>query len=117
MNTSLKTLSITEARKRIFDIAKFVQKGSQYSTLTEHGRACAVVISADEFDSWIETIDIASNPRLVRTIRSARKVFAKKDFISLRAILEEEERVIPKDRIDVRSRRQKIRTQKSQKNR
>ncbi|MBU4480846.1 type II toxin-antitoxin system Phd/YefM family antitoxin [Patescibacteria group bacterium] len=57
MNTKT-TLSITEARKKFFDIAKEVQKPGQYFTLTERGRPKAVIMSAEEFESWQETLEV-----------------------------------------------------------
>jgi len=53
------TLPITEARKRIFDIAQKVQRPGSYYTLTEKGRPKAVILSAEEFESWRETLDVA----------------------------------------------------------
>lgn len=44
------TLSITQARKNIFSIAKKVQKGSTHYTLTEHGKPIAVITSAKYFE-------------------------------------------------------------------
>lgn len=52
------TLPISEARKKIFKIAKEVQKPATYYTLTEKGRPKAVIISAEEFDSWQETLEV-----------------------------------------------------------
>jgi len=46
-----KTLSISEARKNIFDIAEEVQKPGVFYTLTEKGLPKAVVLSAEQFDS------------------------------------------------------------------
>ena len=57
MNTKT-TLPISEARKKIFKIAEEVQKPSNYYTLTEKGRAKAVIMSADDFESWQETIEV-----------------------------------------------------------
>jgi len=57
MNTKT-TLPISEARKKIFDIAEEVQKPSNYYTLTENGRAKAVIMSAEEFESWQETLEV-----------------------------------------------------------
>lgn len=53
-----RTLSISEARKKIFEIAEDVQKPSTHYTLTEKGRPKAVLMSADEFESWRETIAV-----------------------------------------------------------
>jgi prevent-host-death family protein len=51
-------LPISEARKKIFKIAKEVQKPSNYYTLTEKGRPKAVLMSAEEFESWRETMEV-----------------------------------------------------------
>ena len=56
------TMSISEARKRIFEIAEEVQKPDKYYTLTEKGKPKAVLMSAEEFDSIMETIEILSDP-------------------------------------------------------
>lgn len=53
---SKRTLSITEARKRIFEIIEEVQKPDTYYTLTEKGRPKAVILSVEEFESLWETI-------------------------------------------------------------
>lgn len=52
------TISVTEARKKIFQIVSDVEKTGARYTLTEKGRPKAVVLSADEFDSWLETIEV-----------------------------------------------------------
>ena len=52
------TLSISEARKKIFDITKDVQKPNRHYTLTENGRPTAVILSAEEYESMIETMEV-----------------------------------------------------------
>jgi len=64
------TLPISEARKKIFKIAEKVQKPATYYTLTEKGRPKAVIISADEFESWQETLEVIKDfPDLDKTIK------------------------------------------------
>ena len=46
-----RTLSITEARKRIFEIIDEVQKPDTHYTLTEKGRPKAEILSVEKFDS------------------------------------------------------------------
>ncbi|MCX5749012.1 MAG: type II toxin-antitoxin system Phd/YefM family antitoxin [Candidatus Saganbacteria bacterium] len=85
------TLSISEARKNIFDIAEQVQKPSTYYTLTENGRPKAVVMSAEEFESWTETLDvIAEFPGLKNSIKEAEKEYKSGDYITLEDLLEKE---------------------------
>ena len=68
------TLPISEARRKIFDIAEEVQKpGTQY-TLTEKGKPKAVIMSADEFESWQETLEVMQEmPELAKDIKEADK--------------------------------------------
>ncbi|OJI06873.1 hypothetical protein BK004_01905 [bacterium CG10_46_32] len=57
MNTQ-HTISTTQARKDIFTITRDVQKPGRYYTLTENGRPKAVLMSAEEFESWAETLEV-----------------------------------------------------------
>jgi antitoxin YefM len=66
------TLSISEARKKIFDIAEEVQKPSNYYTLTEKGRPKAVIMSAEDFESWQETLEVMREfPDLAKDAKEA----------------------------------------------
>lgn len=76
------TISITEARKRIFDIADEVQRPGSVYTLTDKGRPKAAVISAEEYDSLMETIEILSDPKALKRIEQAEKELANGDFVS-----------------------------------
>lgn len=53
-----RTMSITEARKRIFDLAEKTQTPGAYFTLTEKGKPCMVLVSAGEYESMIETMEV-----------------------------------------------------------
>jgi len=52
------TISISEARKRIFDIADEVQAPNKVYTLTADGRPKAVIMSAEEYESRMETMEV-----------------------------------------------------------
>lgn len=68
------TLPISEGRKKIFKIAEEVQKPSTYYTLTEKGKPKVVVMSAEEFESWQETMEIKREfPDLKKDIKKIDK--------------------------------------------
>ncbi|MDR3642639.1 MAG: type II toxin-antitoxin system Phd/YefM family antitoxin [Candidatus Doudnabacteria bacterium] len=68
------TLSITEARKRIFEICDAVQQPDSYYTLTENGKPKAVILSYAEYESIIETIDVMQEmPELGRELKETRE--------------------------------------------
>ena len=67
------TISTTEARKRFFDIISRVSSPAVIYTLTERGRPKAVIMSADEYESWMETIEVMSDaPHILKSVKEAR---------------------------------------------
>ena len=69
---SKNSMSVSDARKRIFQIIKDVQKPDGHFFLTEKGVAKAVVMSADAYDSWKETMEIMADPELVKEIKETK---------------------------------------------
>ena len=86
-NVHMKTktiMPISEARSKIFEIADEVQKTSNYYTLTERGKPKAVIISAEDFESWQETLEVIEDfPSLEKDIKKAEKEYKKGEFLSL----------------------------------
>lgn len=84
-------LSISEARSKIFKIAENVQKSSTYYTLTKKGKPKAVVLSAEEFESWQETLEVTRDfPNLEKDIKIAEKDFKKRRCATLEEVLSKE---------------------------
>ena len=87
-------ISISDARKKIFQIANDVQKANNYYTLTEKGRAKAVILSFDDFESWVETMEVLRTcPDIMEDIKELKKDIktgAYKKYISLEEILKKE---------------------------
>ena len=81
------TISISEARAKIFDIAKEVQKASNHYTLTERGKPKAVIISAEDFESYQETLEVMKDfPCLEKDIEKAEKEYKKGEIFNLEDI-------------------------------
>lgn len=84
-------IPITEARKRIFDIIDDVARIGKHFIITEKGRAKAVLMSAEEFDSWQETLEVMKDfPDLAKDIKEAREEYKRGDYVTLEEILKEE---------------------------
>ena len=81
------TLSISEARKNIFKLAEEVQKPDTFYTLTENGQPKVVMMSAEEFESWMETMEVMWEfPDLKKDIEEAEIDFKNgnyKNYITL----------------------------------
>ncbi|MBI2057744.1 MAG: type II toxin-antitoxin system Phd/YefM family antitoxin [Candidatus Yanofskybacteria bacterium] len=68
------TISISQARSKLFTIAQRVQTPGVYFTFTDKGRPKTVIMSADEYESIIETLEVLRDfPDLDRTIAKVDK--------------------------------------------
>jgi len=90
MNTKT-TIPISEARRRIFEIVDKIQKRGSCYTITEKGRPKAVIMSAEEFESWQETLEVQKMfPDLEKDIKEAREDYKEGKCVTLEEILKEE---------------------------
>ncbi len=70
-----KTLPVTEARGKLTKLIDEVNDKFEQIEITKNGRPKAILMSADEFDSWKETIEILSDEKLMKDIKEAEKEF------------------------------------------
>lgn len=90
------TLSISEARKKIFEIGDEVQKPNVHFTLTEKGKPKMVIMGVEEFESWQETLEVIKDfPNLKEEIEEAHKDFERGDYLTLDELLAQEGYGIP----------------------
>ena len=98
---SPKSTSITDARKNIFTIADEVQKPDNHYILTENGKAKAVIMSVDEYESIMETIDVLQEcPDLQKDVDELNKDIASgeyKNYTTLEHLLAEEGYVLAEE--------------------
>ncbi|MDP4015331.1 MAG: type II toxin-antitoxin system Phd/YefM family antitoxin [Candidatus Nanopelagicales bacterium] len=69
---SMNATSLTEARDHLSEIVDQVASTADIFTITKHGRAMAVVLGQDEYESLIETLNILSDPDTMAAIAEAR---------------------------------------------
>lgn len=85
------TLSISEARKKIFDIGEEVQKPNVHYTLTENGKPKMVIMGVEEFESWQETLEVMKDfPNLKEDMQKAEREYKRGEFITLEDLLAQE---------------------------
>jgi len=65
----VKTLPLTEARKDLSKLIDEVSTIHEHITITRQGKPAAVVMSADEFESWHETLEILDDSEAMAAIR------------------------------------------------
>ena len=82
MNTKT-TISMSEARRRLFEVAENVQSPHTVFTFTEKGKPKVVMMSAENFESWAETLEVMSLfPDLRTENRQLQKAVADKSYFT-----------------------------------
>src|SRR3990167_10155249 len=76
-----KIITITEGRKKLFKIADEVQKPDTQYVFTIEGKPGVVLMSADEYDSLMETMEILSDPKLLNEIKEAEAEISRGEYV------------------------------------
>ena len=66
----MRTRPLSEVKMKLSQLIDEISSQDEQITITRNGRAAAVLISPDEFESWKETVAIRSNAELMSEIRS-----------------------------------------------
>jgi antitoxin YefM len=72
-NAMTKTLSLKDARNQFSDIVDQAGRLSERVVVTKNGRPEAVVMGVAEFESWVETLVLLSNPKTVTSLSQGLK--------------------------------------------
>jgi len=67
------TLTVTEAKAHFLELIRDSDKRLERFLITKQGKPVAVVMNVDEFEGWLETLEIMSNKKLLKEIRKAKK--------------------------------------------
>ena len=66
----MRVLPLAEAKAKLSQLAADVANTDEEVTITKNGRATAVLMSYEEFESWQETLAVLSDRELVKEIRT-----------------------------------------------
>ncbi|TKB93652.1 MAG: type II toxin-antitoxin system Phd/YefM family antitoxin [Nitrospira sp.] len=68
-----KTMSLKQARSRFSSLIDKADRLSERFIVTKNGTPKAVVMGADEYESWVETLELLSNPKAVKALQQGLK--------------------------------------------
>lgn len=66
----MKSIPLLEAKAKFNGLVDEVSRRGEKVVITRNGRPAAVLVSADEYDSWQETRTVRSDVGLMREIKS-----------------------------------------------
>jgi len=84
-----KVISITEGRKRLFKIVQEIQTPGNYYVFTVDGKPQMVLMSQEEFESIMETMEILSDPEIMKDLEKAEEDFKNGKYSSWEEVKEE----------------------------
>lgn len=83
----IKTLPLAEVKKSLSSIVKDIDEKYDRYVITKNGVEKAVIISADEFEGLIETLDILSHREEREAIARAKKQVERGETVSLKELM------------------------------
>jgi prevent-host-death family protein len=67
------TLTVTEAKAHFLEIVRDSDRRLERFVITKNGKPAAVLMNAEEFEGWVETLDILSDKKTLKNLRKAKK--------------------------------------------
>ncbi len=86
-----KTIPLKEARQKFSTLVDRVDRLSERFVVTKNGTPRAVLMSAEEFESWVETLELMSNPKAVKALEQGLKEAKARKFASFKEVFGEEQ--------------------------
>src|SRR3989454_12764835 len=72
-----KTLPISEVKARLPELVTGVEDREEEVVVTRNGKPAAVLVNYAEYERLKETLDVLSDPAMMRQIRESERYFAK----------------------------------------
>ena len=83
------TLPLAEVRANLSKLVDEAVRTHMRIEVTRQGRRAAVILSADDYDSIMETLDILSDQELMRDVRAAEAESERGEVFTLEEVTEE----------------------------
>lgn len=68
-----KYISVRELRKNLANVIKDTKTHYERYVVSKRGKPEAVLMSMDDYEGWLETLEIMSDPKAMEDIRLAEK--------------------------------------------
>ena len=84
-----KTVPLTEARATLSELLDEVQGKQDHIVITRNGKPVALLMSMDEWESWEETIEVASDPETLAALKRSEEDVKAGRLVDLDDVLRE----------------------------
>ncbi|HLC42503.1 MAG TPA: type II toxin-antitoxin system Phd/YefM family antitoxin [Methylomirabilota bacterium] len=73
----MKVLPLSEVKTKLSELVDVVERRDEPITITRNGKPIAIIVSKDEYDGWLETVEILQNPQFLKEIRDGVRRLAR----------------------------------------
>lgn len=73
MNDFDKILPVTEVKRELLVHVKNIEKRGESIAITRNGHPAAVLLSLDDYEGLLETVEILSDKKLLKSLRKSRR--------------------------------------------
>jgi antitoxin YefM len=77
------TLPVTEAKQRLTELVKNAEESFDRYLITKNGKDAAVLLSAEEYENLLETLDILANKKEILAIAEGASQIKRGETMSL----------------------------------
>lgn len=84
----MKSIKATEAKKHLLELIREADESFERYCITRNGEPKAVLMSVDDYDGWLETLELMNDKKAVAEIKKARKELGRGEGIPFEKILE-----------------------------
>ena len=84
----MKSITTTEAKKRLLELIRDSDESFERYLITRNGEPKAVLMSVDDYEGWIETLELMNSDEAIKDIKKARKELDAGKGISFEKIME-----------------------------
>ena len=88
----VKTISTREFRTHMAGVLNDVVKRFDRYVISKRGRPAAILMCVDDYEGWLETLEIMSNKNAMDDIRKAKRELMKGKGYTFKQVFEENER-------------------------
>ena len=83
----VKTISVRKLRTNLAHVLKDVKGRFDRYVISNHGEPEAVLMCVDDYEGWLETLEIMSDKKTMANIRQAKKELGRGEYYSLEEVM------------------------------
>ena len=86
-----KVVSSAEARASLASLLNAIEDLDEHVIITRRGKPSAIILSYEEYERLLETLDVLSDPELMKAVQEGEEDIKRGDIASLNEYLKDRE--------------------------